>query len=97
MVDEEYIPFMRPVKLENGEWMSPVDVINNYNRLYAENEELRISNKRYSDWIASIKREDVDRVVHMSVYEILELLEYYRGEMNSLREKNEKLRSLLGV
>lgn len=46
-------------------------------QLKKENEQLKKELQKYSNWCGSVKRENVDKVFKMSIFEIIEAFEYY--------------------
>ena len=57
--------------------------------LMRENEQLKEEIAKFKEWekhIGGVKREDLDRVFKMSIYEITEAFEYYRKRIKELEE-----------
>ena len=47
------------------------------NELIKENEELKQQLQKYDGWCNSVKRKNIDKVLKMSIFEIVEAFEYY--------------------
>lgn len=56
-------------------------------RLYKENQQLKEELEEFKEWekhIRDVKREELDRVFKMSIYEIAEAFEYYKKRIKEL-------------
>lgn len=47
------------------------------NTIVEENEQLKKELQKYDGWCNSVKRENIDKVLKMSIFEIVEAFEYY--------------------
>ena len=59
------------------------------NKLSDENEQLKRELTKFKEWkkhIGDVKREELDRVFKMSIYEIAEAFEYYEERIKKLEE-----------
>ena len=45
--------------------------------------------KEWEKWVGDVKREEVDRVFKMSIYEIAEAFEYYKNKIKELKGDEE--------
>ena len=52
------------------------------NALHKENQRL----KEYEKYVGDVKREELDRVFKMSIYEIAEAFQYYKKRINELED-----------
>ena len=63
-----------------------VDVLNN---LSEENEQLKKELTKFKEWenyVGDIKREELDRVFKMSIYELADAFEYYKKRIKELQQ-----------
>lgn len=71
-------------------WVDDFDeILKKFNELGNENEQLKQEIAKFKEWekyIGDVKREDLDRVFKMSIYEIAEAFEYYRKRIKELEE-----------
>ena len=72
----------------NNETMSIGEVLNKLNELSDENEQLKqelIEFKKWEKYVGDVKREDLDKIFNMSIYEITEAFEYYKKRIKELQ------------
>ena len=65
------------------------EVVNRLNELSDENEQLKqelIEFKKWGKYVGDVKREDLDKVFKMSIYEIVEAFTYYEKRIKELEE-----------
>ena len=90
------------LKKENQYWLKTVSHFDNIShkdrdyvkRIYKENKKLKEKIAKFKEWekyIRDVRREDLDRVFKMSVYEIAEAFGYYEERIKKLEKelKNE--------
>ena len=61
-------------------------------KLQKENEQLKQELQEFKEWekwVGDVKREEVDRVFKMSIYEIAEAFEYYKNKIKELKGDEE--------
>lgn len=85
------------LKQENQSWLKTASHFDNIahkdrdyaERIHKENKELKEEIAKFKEWekhIGDVKREDLDRVFKMSIYEITEAFEYYEKRIKELSE-----------
>lgn len=73
LIDNEYE--FEPIYIETFTEAKKISIL--ANKLADKNEQLKQQLQKYDDWCNSVKRENIDKVLKMSVFEIVELFEYY--------------------
>lgn len=74
----------------NEEYITHTNAIKLLNKFYEENEELKEELMKFKKWekyVGDVKREDLDRVFKMSIYEIAETFEYYKERIEKLEKE----------
>jgi len=91
---EEVIGLLNELHEENEQLKQTIDrlTLDNtkqkkvLNATKKENKQLKQDIQRYSDWADSVKRENIDKVLKMSVFEIAEAFEYYNKRIHELEK-----------
>lgn len=89
------------LKSENQSWLKTASHFDNVahndrdyaKRTHKENKELKREVEKFKEWekhIGDVKREDLDRVFNMSIYEITEAFEYYKERIKKLEKELEE-------
>ena len=72
-----------------GECLEAEEIVDLLNCLNDENERLKqelIELKKWEKYVGDVKREDLDKVFKMSIYEIAEAFAYYEKRIKGLEE-----------
>lgn len=72
-----------------GDCLEAEEIVDLLNCLNDENEQLKqelIELKKWEKYAGDVKREDLDKVFKMSIYEITEAFAYYRKRIKELSE-----------
>ena len=72
-----------------GECLEAEEIVDLLNCLNDENERLKqelIELKKWEKYVGDVKREDLDKVFKMSIYEIAEAFAYYEKRIKELEE-----------